>query len=120
MNHFSELHMNKYKRRNLLAFQWGHSEDELKEARSHTKKMQRQRSMTQFLQPVHMAEEAIIDIKKFIAKKKTKKKQGKSEVDDWSVLSNSISTKDSSHRGMNHVFFSRHDPGGLPSSSRTT
>ena len=79
VNHFSELHMNKYKRRNLLAFQWGHSEDELKEARSHTKKMQRQRSMTQLLQPVYMAEEAIIDIRNFITKKKTKKSKTETE-----------------------------------------
>ena len=89
----------------------------MKEARSHTKKMQRQRTMTQLLQPVHMAEEAIIDMKKFITKKKTKKKQGRSEVDDWSVISNSISTKDSSHRGIGSM---NHDSGGLPSSSHTT
>ena len=52
--------MNKYKRRNLLAHQWGHSEEELKEARRSTKKMQRQRSMTQVLLPVHLAEEVLI------------------------------------------------------------
>ncbi len=94
----------------------------MKEARSHTKKMQRQRSITQLLQPVHMAEEAIIDMKKFFTKK-TKKKQDRSEVDDWSVISNSISTKDGSHGGigsMNHVLCSRHDASGLPSSSHTT
>lgn len=109
--------MNKYKRRNLLAFQWGHSEDELKEARSHTKKMQRQRSMTQLLQPVYMAEEVIIDIRNFIAKKKTKKKQGHSVMDDWSDISNSISTRDSSHRGVRSM--NQIDAGGLSSSSHT-
>lgn len=96
----------------------------MKAARSHTKKMQRQRNMTQLLQPVHMAEEAIIDFKNFITKKKkTKKKKGSSEIDDWSDISNSISTKDSSHRGirsMNHMLFLRQDAGGLQSSTHTT
>ena len=88
--------MNKYKRRNLLAFHWGHSEDELKEARGSTKKIQRQRSMTQMMLPIHLAEEAVISFKKFINKKK-----GKEEDEIYSDMSNSGSTKDitNSHRG---------------------
>jgi hypothetical protein len=80
--------MNKYKRRNLLAHQWGHSEEELKEARRSTKKMQRQRSITQLLLPVHMAEEVLIGMKNLMTKKK---KGGNTGEDDWSDLSNSAS-----------------------------
>lgn len=70
----------------------------MKEARQSTKKLQRQRSMTQMLLPVHMAEEALISFKNFVGKKKKKNKDGKREDDDCSELSNSASTKDSSHR----------------------
>lgn len=42
-----ELHVTKYRRRNLLSFNWGHSEEEMKSARKETRKLQRQRSMTQ-------------------------------------------------------------------------
>jgi hypothetical protein len=80
--------MNKYKRRNLLAHQWGHSEEELKEARRSTKKMQRQRSITQVLLPVHLAEEVLIGMKNLMKKKK---RGGNTEKDDWSDLSNSVS-----------------------------
>lgn len=95
----SKIHVNKYKRRNLLAFQWGHSEEEMKEARDSTKKLQRQRSITQMLLPVHKAEEAMIGIKNFIKKKK----KGGVTTDDneWSDMSNSASTKDSSRRDGN-------------------
>mmetsp|Transcript_25323 Transcript_25323/g.53494 ORF Transcript_25323/g.53494 Transcript_25323/m.53494 type:complete len:251 (+) Transcript_25323:181-933(+) len=44
------LCMNKYKRKILLAVHWGHTSEELKEARRNTKKIQRQRSMTNMLQ----------------------------------------------------------------------
>lgn len=70
----SKIHVNKYKRKNLLSFQWGHTEEELAEARVETKKLQRQRSITQLLAPVQKAEEAIIGIKTLMTKKKKKKK----------------------------------------------
>lgn len=126
--------MNKWKRRNILAFHWGHSEEELKEARRNTKKMQRQRSITQMLLPVHMAEEAFISVKNFV-----KKKNGGSETESSPVAqgkenpsqrwrmdsdlsemtaSNSASTKASSQRNCNSVLFNR-DTGGLPSSAHT-
>lgn len=90
----SKLHVNKYKRRNLLAFHWGHSEDEMKEARGNTKKIQRQRSMTQLMLPISMCEEAVISLKTFVSKRKNKAV----DKDDWSDLSNSASTKDTTNR----------------------
>mmetsp|Transcript_23699 Transcript_23699/g.51279 ORF Transcript_23699/g.51279 Transcript_23699/m.51279 type:complete len:457 (-) Transcript_23699:49-1419(-) len=118
----SKLHVNKYKRRNLLAFQWGHSEAEMKEARLSTKKLQRQRSMTQMLLPVHMAEEAMSSFKNFITKKK--KKDDRADNDnEWSDMSNSASTKGSSHHGYNGSPPSRlshQATGGLTSSSTRT
>jgi hypothetical protein len=93
VNNMRKLHMNKYKRRNLLAFHWGHSDDEMKEARKSTKKMQRQRSMTQLLLPISMAEEALVSFKSFLKKKK----KSSADSDDLSEMSNSASTKDSSH-----------------------
>jgi len=65
----SQLHVTKYRRRNLLSFNWGHSEEEMKSARQETKKLQRQRSMTQMLLPLHMAQEAFISVKGVVAKK---------------------------------------------------
>ena len=91
----SKLHVNKYKRRNLLAFHWGHSEDEMKEARGNTKKIQRQRSMTQLMLPISMCEEAVISLKSFVSKRK---KKGVVDNDVWSDMSNSASTKDTTHR----------------------
>jgi hypothetical protein len=80
----SKLHVNKYKRRNMLAFHWGHNEEEIKEARRQTKKIQRQRSLTKALLPVYMAHEVCLSIKRFIAGK------GRNEElsgDDMSELS---------------------------------
>lgn len=72
INRPQRFHVNKYKRRNMLAFHWGHTEEEMKEARSVTKQMQRQRSITKALMPMHMAEEAVISLKNFLNKKKVK------------------------------------------------
>jgi hypothetical protein len=83
--------MNKYKRRNILAHQWGHSEEELNEARRTTKEVQRQRSMTQVLLPLHLAEEVYIGMKNLMKKNKNKKKGSNTESEDWSDLSNSAS-----------------------------
>mmetsp|Transcript_33279 Transcript_33279/g.80487 ORF Transcript_33279/g.80487 Transcript_33279/m.80487 type:complete len:448 (+) Transcript_33279:115-1458(+) len=96
VNSLRKLHVNKWKRRNMLTYQWGHTEDEMKEARRNTKKMQRQRSMTKTMMPMHFVEEAFMNLTKFITKK-TDKGDGD---DDWSSsdLSNSASTKDSTHR----------------------
>jgi hypothetical protein len=58
-----------------LVHQWGLSKEDLEEARRNTKKMQRQRSMTQVLLPVHLAEEALLGVKNFV-KKNEKKKRG--------------------------------------------
>lgn len=58
----------------------------MKKARSETKKLQRQRSLTQILLPVHMAHEACISIKNLISKK-NKELSG----DDLSELSLSMS-----------------------------
>jgi hypothetical protein len=72
VQHLDSLRVNKYRRRNLLSFNWGHSEEEMKSARQETKKLQRQRSLTQMLLPIHMAEEAFISAKGVIAKKRGK------------------------------------------------
>jgi hypothetical protein len=91
----------------MLAFHWGHSHEEMKQARSETKKLQRQRSMTQILLPVHMAHEVCISIKNFVSKK-SKGMTG----DEMSELSLSTSkhiesVNNSSHggsiSGSNHV-----------------
>jgi len=75
-----QLHVNKYRRRNLLSFNWGHSEEDMKSARKETKKLQRQRSLTQALLPIHMVEEAFISVKGFIAKKRGKAECPKEEL----------------------------------------
>lgn len=93
--HPSKLHMNKYKRRHVLALHWGHSEHEMKEARKTTKKVQRQRSMTQVLLPVHRAGEAFVGLKNLV---KHKKSDGEAHHKEWSDLSNSGSTQETSHR----------------------
>lgn len=80
VQHWNKLHVNKYRRRNLLAFNWGHSEEELKSARQETKKLQRQRSMTQMLLPIHLAEEAFISVKSFVSKKRGKAESPKQEM----------------------------------------
>ncbi|KAL3801667.1 hypothetical protein HJC23_013172 [Cyclotella cryptica] len=84
----SKLHVNKYNRRNMLAFHWGHSEEEIKEARRQTKKIQRQRSLTKALLPVHMAHEVCLSIKSFIS---GKGKREELSGDDTSELSLSSS-----------------------------
>lgn len=100
VHHLHKLHVNKYRRRNLLAFNWGHSEDEMKDARKETRKLQRQRSMTQMLLPIHLAEEAYISVKTFISKKRGKAESPRQEmqrVTSELSLSISNSTKDLSH-----------------------
>ncbi|KAL7552790.1 hypothetical protein ACHAWF_016046 [Thalassiosira exigua] len=87
--------VNKYRRRNMLAFAWGLSDEELKEARRDTKRAQRQRSVTRALLPLHMAgqvaETAMVGLKKMV---KQSKDEGKDEGSNRSGMS---STKDSSH-----------------------
>ncbi len=72
-DHFSKLRVNKHRRRNILVHQYGLSKGDLEEARHNTKHMQWQRSMTQVLMPVHLAEEALIGIKNFVKKKEKKR-----------------------------------------------
>lgn len=100
VQHLHKLHVNKYRRKNLLAFNWGHSEDEMKDARKETRKLQRQRSMTQMLLPIHLAEEAYISVKTFISKKRGKAESPRQElqrVRSELSLSISNSTKELSH-----------------------
>ena len=93
-----QLHVNKYRRRNLLSFNWGHSEEDMQSARKETKKLQRQRSLTQALLPLHLAEEAFISVKGLIAKKRGKAECPKEELrkitDELSK-----STEDTSYSG---------------------
>ena len=113
VNHVSELHMNKYKRQNLLSHEWGHTEDEMKEARRDTQKVQRQRNVTQALLPVLIAGEMLSSVKSFVTKtcRKTKKKKsgsgsgGENDVDSegLSDLSTSLS-----NRGQKHFVNSTH------------
>ena len=70
VDHPSKLLVNKYRRRIILVHQWGLSKEELEEARRNTKIMQRQRTMTQVLLPVHLAQEVLIGVKKIAKKKK--------------------------------------------------
>ena len=67
-----KLHVNKYRRKNLLSFNWDKSEEEMKSARKETKKIQRQRSLTLMMLPLHKVEEAFINVKGFVAKKRGK------------------------------------------------
>jgi hypothetical protein len=90
------LHINKYRRRNLLSFNWGHSEEDMKSARQETKKLQRQRSLTQTLLPFHLAHEAFISVKDFVAKKRGEAESPKQELERvTSELAKS--TKDAFH-----------------------
>ena len=86
--HLRKLHVNKYKRRSLLAYHWGHTDEEMKAARKDTKRAQRERTVTQMLLPLHMAEEAFIGFKRRFLRKG----DGADELD----LSISSKTKDSS------------------------
>ena len=95
----SKLHVNKYTRRNMLAFHWGYSPEEMKKARNETKKVQRQRSLTQMLLPIHMAHEACLGIKSFVAKQSRSKFTG----DDMSDLSRSTSKHIESLNGSNSI-----------------
>lgn len=100
VHHLHKLHVNKYRRKNLLSFNWGHSEDEMKDARKETRKLQRQRSMTQIFLPIHLAEEAYISVKSFISKKRGKAESPRQElqrVTSELSLSISNSTKELSH-----------------------
>ncbi|KAL9188075.1 hypothetical protein ACHAXT_006453 [Thalassiosira profunda] len=78
----------RYKRRSLLAYHWGHTDEEMKAARKDTKRAQRERTVTQMLLPLHMAEEAFIGFKRFFSSKRDRA----DELD----LSISSKTKDSS------------------------
>ena len=93
------LHVNKYTRRNMLAFHWGYSPEEMKKARNETKKVQRQRSLTQMLLPIHMAHEACLGIKSFVAKHSRSEFTG----DDMSDLSRSTSKHIESLSGSNSI-----------------
>jgi hypothetical protein len=83
----------------MLAFHWGHSQEEMKKARSETKKLQRQRSMTQALLPVHMAHEVCLGIKSLITKKRHDSLNG----DDMSELSLSTSKHVESINNSRHT-----------------
>lgn len=83
----SKLHVNKYKRRNMLAFHWGHNEEEIKEARRQTKKIQRQRSLTKALLPVYIAHEVCLNIKRFISGKGPREELSGDEMSELSVSS---------------------------------
>lgn len=72
----------------MLAFHWGHSHEEMKEARNKTKKLQRQRSLTQMLLPIHMAHEVCISFKNFVTKKQCHRNFSE---DNMNELSSSIS-----------------------------
>ncbi|KAL7502467.1 hypothetical protein ACHAXN_000425 [Cyclotella atomus] len=103
----ARLRVSKYTRRNMLAFHWGHSHEEMKQARSETKKLQRQRSMTQILLPVHMAHEVCISIKNMVSKKS--KGLTRDEMSELSLSTSKHveSINNSSHRGSisssNHI-----------------
>ena len=112
VNHFSKLHMNKYRRQNLLSHEWGHTVDEMKEARRDAQKVQRQRSMTQVLLPVLIAGEMLSGVKSFVTKKrKTKKERNRCGVigmvridsEGLSDLSSSLS-----NRGQKHLDTTSH------------
>lgn len=99
--------MSKYKRQNLLSHEWGHTVDEMKEARRDTQRVQRQRSMTQVLLPVLIAGEMLSGVKSFVTKsrktKKTKRssrRDGENDVDSDEGLSD-LSTS-LSNRGQKH------------------
>lgn len=49
----SSLRLNKLRRKQMLSFHWGHSEDDMKMARKDTKKTQFQRKVTSKLLPVY-------------------------------------------------------------------
>jgi hypothetical protein len=103
----ARLRVSKYTRRNMLAFHWGHSHEDMKQARSETKKLQRQRSMTQILLPVHMAHEVCISIKNMVSKKS--KGLTRDEMSELSLSTSKHveSINNSSHRGSisssNHI-----------------
>lgn len=59
--HLSQLLVNKYTRRNMLTFIWGHTEEEMERASRHTKHIRRQRSMTKVFMPVYFAIEMCIN-----------------------------------------------------------
>lgn len=88
----------------------------MKEARRNTKKMQRQRSMTQVLLPVHFAEELLIGFKSLMKKKKKKGKD--MEGADWSDLSNSGSKSKGGRPTQGTI--PRQDTGRFPTFSEET
>jgi len=59
--------LSKYRRKRILLDEWGVDEDELKERRKETRKIQRQRDLTRALLPVHLVHEILV-----IAKKRVK------------------------------------------------
>lgn len=99
-----QLHVTKHRRRNLLSFSWGHSDEEMKNARKETKKLQRQRDMTLMLLPIHRAHEAFLSVKGFVAKKRGKacpKEELQKITDELSKA-----TEDTSHDGRPSTRFS--------------
>ena len=55
--------MNKHTRRNILCFQWGLSEEELKKSVRQVKQVRRQRALTDAFMLVHLTHEVCINIK---------------------------------------------------------
>ena len=82
--------MGKYKRRSILLNEWGIGEDELKERRKETRKIQRQRDLTRALLPVHLVHEILVNVKKHV--KSSRKDRGdKLVIDDVSCLTEDMS-----------------------------
>ena len=103
----------------MLAFHWGHTEEEMKDARKETKKMQRQRSVTKALLPVHVAHEVCLSIKNFVSTKNSYR-DGLSG-DEMSELSISSSKHVDSVGGSRHsVSSSRHETHPRPARVHTT
>jgi hypothetical protein len=60
VSHYTKLRVNKYRRRNILAYQWGHSMEELAKARRVTRRLQHRRIVTRMMLPLHLAEEMFL------------------------------------------------------------
>ncbi|KAL7468726.1 hypothetical protein ACHAXS_008947 [Conticribra weissflogii] len=118
VDHLRKLHMNKYKRRNMLSFHWGHTEEEMKEARQQTKRVQMQRSVTKTLLPLHMAHEGLMSLKKLVFKDKSSRGLSEKDLLELSRSSsmNFIPTMDSVHK---KAMVSNADKWGLQSSTGT-
>lgn len=55
--------MNKHTRKNILCFQWGLSEEELKTSVRQVKQIRRQRALTDAFMLVHLTHEVCINVK---------------------------------------------------------